>query len=229
MTRCSLGGQVKSSDFGGWGAGGFVHGVLIDIGISSPQLDGGRGFRVEFEGPLDMRFDQRPHVESAIQFLHRVDRHEVPTSLSLSCIFLMHSYTIHFMWRVDRHEVRVPQAQPRSILRWVFAIFLGTHTFFSTLPNSLSLSLSPLFFFWLQLAATIEAYGGEHPLAAQRIADAVALAKLTGSLPERTTAFAKLVADAKGKEYQAMHTAKMTFQALRIQVGANRHFRQLNC
>ena len=201
MTRCSLGGQVKSSDFGGWGAGGFVHGVLIDIGISSPQLDGGRGFRVEFEGPLDMRFDQRPHVESAIQFLHRV----------------------------DRHEVRVPQAQPRSILRWVFAIFLGTHTFFSTLPNSLSLSLSPLFFFWLQLAATIEAYGGEHPLAAQRIADAVALAKLTGSLPERTTAFAKLVADAKGKEYQAMHTAKMTFQALRIQVGANRHFRQLNC
>mmetsp|Transcript_64906 Transcript_64906/g.146420 ORF Transcript_64906/g.146420 Transcript_64906/m.146420 type:complete len:691 (+) Transcript_64906:80-2152(+) len=131
--------------------GGFVHGVLIDIGISSPQLDGGRGFRPEFDGPLDMRFDQRPEVEDALGFLKRVGRHE--------------------------------------------------------------------------LAAVVEAYGGEHPLTARRIADAVALAKLEDQLPERTGAFAALVSAAKGKEYQAMHPAKMTFQALRIQV--NREYEEL--
>ena len=35
-------------------------------------------------------------------------------------------------------------------------------------------------------------------------------------LPSTTKAFAALVAAAKGKEYQAMHPAKLTFQALRI-------------
>ena len=125
-------------------AGAFAHGVLIDIGISSPQLDGGRGFRPEFDGPLDMRFDVSEGVETALGYLRRADRHD--------------------------------------------------------------------------LAKAIVAYGGEHPLAARRIADAVALAKARGGLPERTVAFAKLVCDAKGKEYQAMHPAKMTFQALRITV-----------
>jgi 16S rRNA (cytosine1402-N4)-methyltransferase len=81
--------------------GGFVDGVLIDIGISSPQLDGARGFRPEdaFDSALDMRFDQRPHVESALGFVHRVGR--------------------------------------------------------------------------VELASCIEHYGGEHPLAARRISDAV--------------------------------------------------------
>ena len=47
--------------------GAFAHGVLIDIGISSPQLDGGRGFRPEFDGPLDMRFDISPGVEVSVR------------------------------------------------------------------------------------------------------------------------------------------------------------------
>jgi 16S rRNA (cytosine1402-N4)-methyltransferase len=34
-----------------------VNGILLDIGISSPQLDGDRGFRPEMEGPLDLRYD----------------------------------------------------------------------------------------------------------------------------------------------------------------------------
>eukprot|EP00959_Pyramimonas_sp_CCMP1952_P118946 2486935-Pyramimonas_sp.AAC.1 len=34
-----------------------VDGILLDIGISSPQLDGDRGFRPEMEGALDLRFD----------------------------------------------------------------------------------------------------------------------------------------------------------------------------
>ena len=69
-------------------------------------------------------------------------------------------------------------------------------------------------------------YGGENPRAADRIADVILMAreglipaglvagvtKFEGGIPNRTREFAALVAAAKGKEYQAMHPAKMTFQ-----------------
>ncbi len=53
-------------------------------------------------------------------------------------------------------------------------------------------------------------------VAARRIADAICLARDHGKLPTRTREFAGLVAAAKGQEYQPMHPAKLTFQALRI-------------
>lgn len=46
-----------------------------------------------------------------------------------------------------------------------------------------------------------------------------------GTLPKRTQPFAEFVRKAKGKEYQAMHPAKLTFQALRIHL--NKEFEQL--
>ncbi|CAJ1348144.1 unnamed protein product, partial [Effrenium voratum] len=52
--------------------------------------------------------------------------------------------------------------------------------------------------------------------AARRIADVVCLARSRNALPRRTREFAALVAQGKGPEYQAMHPAKLTFQALRI-------------
>eukprot|EP00931_Biecheleriopsis_adriatica_P025694 TRINITY_DN15701_c0_g1_i1.p1 TRINITY_DN15701_c0_g1~~TRINITY_DN15701_c0_g1_i1.p1 ORF type:complete len:498 (+),score=70.95 TRINITY_DN15701_c0_g1_i1:331-1824(+) len=52
--------------------------------------------------------------------------------------------------------------------------------------------------------------------AARRIADVICLTRSKGALPKRTREFATLVAQAKGREYQAMHPAKLTFQALRI-------------
>lgn len=76
-----------------------------------------------------------------------------------------------------------------------------------------------------ELAQAIHHYGGEHPLAARRIADAIALAKRDHSVPERTGRFGEFVRKAKGLEYQAMHPAKMTFQALRIVV--NREYDEL--
>ena len=43
-----------------------VDGVLADLGVSSHQFDeGGRGFSTRFEGPLDMRMDQRGELDAA--------------------------------------------------------------------------------------------------------------------------------------------------------------------
>jgi len=54
-----------------------VDGVLLDLGVSSPQIDNPeRGFSFRFDGPLDMRMDTT-RGESAADFLARADERDI--------------------------------------------------------------------------------------------------------------------------------------------------------
>jgi 16S rRNA (cytosine1402-N4)-methyltransferase len=56
-----------------------IDGFLVDLGVSSPQLDRGeRGFSFRQSGPLDMRMDQS-QGETAGELLRRVDEEELAT------------------------------------------------------------------------------------------------------------------------------------------------------
>lgn len=59
------------------GIDGQVDGILLDLGVSSPQLDDpGRGFSFTHDGPLDMRMNHQ-QGESAAQWLARAQEQEI--------------------------------------------------------------------------------------------------------------------------------------------------------
>jgi 16S rRNA (cytosine1402-N4)-methyltransferase len=63
------------------GIAGRVDGLLLDLGVSSPQLDDpSRGFSFQSDGPLDMRMDPGSG-ESAADWLARASEREIATVL----------------------------------------------------------------------------------------------------------------------------------------------------
>src|SRR5208282_3154388 len=61
--------EIRQGNFAGladWVEAGSCDGVLLDLGVSSPQLDRAeRGFSFQQDGPLDMRMDQSQEVTAA--------------------------------------------------------------------------------------------------------------------------------------------------------------------
>jgi 16S rRNA (cytosine1402-N4)-methyltransferase len=58
--------QANYSELARWVPEASCDGVVMDLGVSSPQLDvGTRGFSFQQEGPLDMRMDRRKDLTAA--------------------------------------------------------------------------------------------------------------------------------------------------------------------
>lgn len=94
---------------------GRVNGVLLDLGVSSPQLDAAeRGFSFRQEGPLDMRMDPGSG-ESAAQWLARASEREIAQ--------VLREYgEERYAARIARAIVRVRNEQPIVTTRQLAAI-----------------------------------------------------------------------------------------------------------
>jgi 16S rRNA C1402 N4-methylase RsmH len=77
----------------------------------------------------------------------------------------------------------------------------------------------------VELASILAKYGdGQDAETAERIADTIALYKSIGKgMPKTTSEFSDLVSRCRmGGDYQRMHAAKLTFQALRMHINSER-------
>jgi 16S rRNA (cytosine1402-N4)-methyltransferase len=89
---------------------GQVNGLLLDLGVSSPQLDdASRGFSFSADGPLDMRMDSTQGI-SAAQWLREADQQQI------SKVLKAHGEE-RFSWRIAGAIVASRDAQPLQSTR----------------------------------------------------------------------------------------------------------------
>lgn len=92
------------------GLTGKVDGILLDIGVSSPQLDDGeRGFSFDKDGPLDMRMDQSAPKSAASVVAEYSDK-------ELAYVFKVYGEE-RFASKVARAIVRRRESQPFTTTR----------------------------------------------------------------------------------------------------------------
>lgn len=101
------------------GMAGRVDGLLLDLGVSSPQLDDPqRGFSFQADGPLDMRFNQGAEP-SAAQWLAEAAESEIAD--------VLHAYgEERFARRIARRIVAVRGEQPIVGTRQLAELVAGT-------------------------------------------------------------------------------------------------------
>ena len=74
LEHTAFSGLTAALDVRGWGA---VDGILLDLGVSSPQLDdASRGMSFRFDAPLDMRMDTSKG-ETVAEWLARAQEQEI--------------------------------------------------------------------------------------------------------------------------------------------------------
>ena len=89
---------------------GKVHGLLLDLGVSSPQLDdASRGFSFSADGPLDMRMDPSSGV-SASEWLESASEHDIARVLKVFG-------EERFSRRIARAIVEIRQTSPLRTTR----------------------------------------------------------------------------------------------------------------
>ena len=116
LVRGSFGRLEERVRAAGWE--GELQGVLLDLGVSSPQLDeAGRGFSFMQDGPLDMRMDNESGL-SAAQWLARAGEREIADVL-----FKLGEEK--FSRRIARAIVAVRAASPIGTTRQLADIVAG--------------------------------------------------------------------------------------------------------
>jgi 16S rRNA (cytosine1402-N4)-methyltransferase len=99
---------------------GHVHGILLDLGVSSPQIDdASRGFSFQYDGPLDMRMNPDAG-ESAAQWLARAGAEEIAD-------VLYHYGEERFSRRMARAIVEHRQQQPITTTKQLAGIIAAAN------------------------------------------------------------------------------------------------------
>lgn len=99
---------------------GQVHGILLDLGVSSPQIDdASRGFSFQYDGPLDMRMNPDAG-ESAAQWLARAGAEEIAD-------VLYHYGEERFSRRMARAIVEHRQQQPITTTKQLAGIIAAAN------------------------------------------------------------------------------------------------------